>query len=38
MRATSIGLESSIRERLEWGARITEAEIAIFREAHAEFR
>ncbi len=31
-------IESSIRERLEWGARITDAEIARLRERHAEFR
>jgi Asp-tRNA(Asn)/Glu-tRNA(Gln) amidotransferase A subunit family amidase len=31
-------IESSIRERLEWGARITDGEIARLRERHAEFR
>ena len=30
--------ESSIRERLEWGARITSAEITVLRQRHAEFR
>lgn len=30
--------ESSIRERLEWGARISEDEIAALRVRHAEFR
>jgi Asp-tRNA(Asn)/Glu-tRNA(Gln) amidotransferase A subunit family amidase len=30
--------EPSIRERLEWGARITESEIAALRLRHAEFR
>lgn len=30
--------ESSIRQRLEWGSRITEAEIAALRTRHAEFR
>ena len=31
-------IESSIRERLEWGARITDGEIAGLRVRHAEFR
>jgi Asp-tRNA(Asn)/Glu-tRNA(Gln) amidotransferase A subunit family amidase len=31
-------IESSIRERLEWGARITAGEIAGLRVRHAEFR
>ena len=30
--------ESSIRERLEWGARISDAEIVQFRRRHAAFR
>ena len=30
--------EPAIRERLEWGARITSSEIAALRERHAEFR
>ncbi|HUX45534.1 MAG TPA: amidase [Terracidiphilus sp.] len=30
--------EPSIRERLEWGARITDAEIAALRRRHAEFQ
>jgi len=30
--------EPSIRERLEWGARITDAEITSLRKRHAEFR
>lgn len=30
--------ENSIRDRLEWGARITEAEIAALRARHMEFR
>ena len=30
--------EAPIRERLEWGARITPSEIATLRERHAEFR
>jgi aspartyl-tRNA(Asn)/glutamyl-tRNA(Gln) amidotransferase subunit A len=29
--------ESSLRERLEWGARITSAEISALRQRHAEF-
>jgi len=28
----------AIRERLEWGARITDAEIVVLRKRHAEFR
>lgn len=31
-------IQPGIRERLEWGARITDSEIAILRERHAEFR
>ncbi len=31
-------IERSIRERLEWGARITESEIVSLRERHARFR
>jgi aspartyl-tRNA(Asn)/glutamyl-tRNA(Gln) amidotransferase subunit A len=31
-------IEPSIRERLEWGARITPDEIAAVRQRHAEFR
>jgi len=31
-------IQPVIRERLEWGARITDSEIAILRERHAEFR
>ena len=30
--------EPAIRERLEWGARITDAELTLLRERHAEFR
>jgi aspartyl-tRNA(Asn)/glutamyl-tRNA(Gln) amidotransferase subunit A len=30
--------EATIRERLEWGARITPNEVATLRERHAEFR
>ena len=30
--------EPAIRERLEWGARITDEELAILRERHREFR
>ena len=30
--------EATIRERLEWGARITPSKIAALRERHAEFR
>lgn len=30
--------EPAIRERLDWGARITDAEIAVLRARHAEFR
>jgi aspartyl-tRNA(Asn)/glutamyl-tRNA(Gln) amidotransferase subunit A len=30
--------EPTIRERLEWGARITDSEIAALRQRHAEFR
>jgi Asp-tRNA(Asn)/Glu-tRNA(Gln) amidotransferase A subunit family amidase len=30
--------EPSIRERLEWGARLTDQEVALLRERHAEFR
>jgi aspartyl-tRNA(Asn)/glutamyl-tRNA(Gln) amidotransferase subunit A len=30
--------QHSIRERLEWGSRITESEIAALRQRHAEFR
>jgi aspartyl-tRNA(Asn)/glutamyl-tRNA(Gln) amidotransferase subunit A len=30
--------ESSIRERLEWGARITDSEILVLRRRHATFR
>jgi aspartyl-tRNA(Asn)/glutamyl-tRNA(Gln) amidotransferase subunit A len=29
--------QPAIRERLEWGARITDAELALLRERHAEF-
>jgi aspartyl-tRNA(Asn)/glutamyl-tRNA(Gln) amidotransferase subunit A len=28
----------AVRERLEWGARITDAEIVVLRQRHAEFR
>ena len=31
-------VQPAIRERLEWGARITDAEMATLRERHAEFR
>ncbi|MGA7242372.1 MAG: amidase [Terracidiphilus sp.] len=31
-------IQPAIRERLEWGARITDAEVAILRERHAKFR
>jgi len=31
-------IQPAIRERLEWGARITHAELAAFRRRHAEFR
>jgi Asp-tRNA(Asn)/Glu-tRNA(Gln) amidotransferase A subunit family amidase len=31
-------IQPAIRERLEWGARIGDAELAVFRERHAEFR
>jgi Asp-tRNA(Asn)/Glu-tRNA(Gln) amidotransferase A subunit family amidase len=31
-------IQPAIRERLEWGARITDAEVAILRERHAGFR
>ncbi len=31
-------IQPAIRERLEWGARITEAEIVVLRKRHAEFR
>jgi Asp-tRNA(Asn)/Glu-tRNA(Gln) amidotransferase A subunit family amidase len=31
-------IQPAIRERLEWGARISDSEIATFRERHAEFR
>ena len=31
-------MSPALRERLEWGARITEAEVAIMRRRHAEFR
>jgi len=31
-------IQPAIRERLEWGARITDSEVAILRERHAEFR
>lgn len=31
-------VQPAIRERLEWGARITEAEIVVLRQRHAEFR
>jgi Asp-tRNA(Asn)/Glu-tRNA(Gln) amidotransferase A subunit family amidase len=31
-------IQPAIRERLEWGARITDSELAIYRERHAEFR
>ncbi len=31
-------VQPAIRERLEWGARITDAEIAVLRQRHAEFR
>jgi aspartyl-tRNA(Asn)/glutamyl-tRNA(Gln) amidotransferase subunit A len=30
-------IEPALRERLEWGARITPAEIAVLRQRHAEF-
>jgi Asp-tRNA(Asn)/Glu-tRNA(Gln) amidotransferase A subunit family amidase len=32
------GIQPAIRERLEWGARIPDAELAAFRQRHAEFR
>ena len=31
-------IQPAIRERLEWGSRITDSELAILRERHAEFR
>jgi len=31
-------IQPAIRERLEWGARINDAELAAFRQRHAEFR
>jgi len=31
-------MSSSLRERLEWGARITDAELVALRKRHAEFR
>ena len=31
-------IQPAIRERLEWGARITDAELASWRQRHAEFR
>ncbi len=31
-------IQPAIRERLEWGARISDAEISILRQRHAEFR
>jgi aspartyl-tRNA(Asn)/glutamyl-tRNA(Gln) amidotransferase subunit A len=31
-------IQPAIRERLEWGARITESEMCLLRERHAEFR
>jgi Asp-tRNA(Asn)/Glu-tRNA(Gln) amidotransferase A subunit family amidase len=31
-------IQPAIRERLEWGMRITDAEIAVLRERHAKFR
>jgi Asp-tRNA(Asn)/Glu-tRNA(Gln) amidotransferase A subunit family amidase len=31
-------IQPAIRERLEWGTRITDAELAALRERHAEFR
>lgn len=31
-------IQPAIRERLEWGARITDAELASLRQRHAEFR
>ena len=31
-------IQPAIRERLEWGARITDAEIVVLRQRHAEFR
>ena len=31
-------IQPAIRERLQWGARITDSELAILRERHAEFR
>jgi aspartyl-tRNA(Asn)/glutamyl-tRNA(Gln) amidotransferase subunit A len=31
-------VQPAIRERLEWGARITDAELANLRKRHAEFR
>jgi aspartyl-tRNA(Asn)/glutamyl-tRNA(Gln) amidotransferase subunit A len=31
-------IQPDIRERLEWGSRITDAELAALRERHAEFR
>jgi len=32
------GIQPAIRERLEWGARLADSELAILRERHAEFR
>ncbi len=31
-------IQPAIRERLEWGARVTDAELAALRKRHAEFR
>ena len=31
-------IQPAIRERLEWGSRITDAEVAALRQRHAEFR
>jgi aspartyl-tRNA(Asn)/glutamyl-tRNA(Gln) amidotransferase subunit A len=31
-------MPQAVRERLEWGARITDAEISLMRKRHAEFR
>jgi Asp-tRNA(Asn)/Glu-tRNA(Gln) amidotransferase A subunit family amidase len=31
-------IQPAIRERLEWGTRITDAELAVFRKRHAVFR
>jgi aspartyl-tRNA(Asn)/glutamyl-tRNA(Gln) amidotransferase subunit A len=31
-------IQPAIRERLEWGSRITDAELAVLRERHAAFR